>query len=134
MEAHRCPCAPPPTRPHQLHRVYYAQISIDYLRNTTSFELLFGTSFPYMFFPFRLFFRSQSLSISNQRINHNHNHFSFSFSFSTSAQNNPVPRLAISFICTVPGCSHRSTHQFTKSAYQKGVGKIPSPVQSSPLP
>ncbi|EPQ56539.1 zf-DNL-domain-containing protein [Gloeophyllum trabeum ATCC 11539] len=31
------------------------------------------------------------------------------------------PRLSLTFTCTVPNCSHRSTHTFTKRAYEKGI-------------
>lgn len=44
-------------------------------------------------------------------------------SYSRFFSEQAVPRLAISFTCTVTGCSHRSTHQFTKAAYDKGIGQ-----------
>ncbi|TFK39483.1 DNL zinc finger-domain-containing protein [Crucibulum laeve] len=41
---------------------------------------------------------------------------------------NPVePRLAMTFTCTADGCSHRSTHQFTKRAYEKGIVLVECP-------
>ncbi|KAH9935989.1 DNL zinc finger-domain-containing protein [Epithele typhae] len=39
----------------------------------------------------------------------------------------PEPRLSISFTCTVEGCSHRSTHEFTKRSYTKGIVMVECP-------
>lgn len=37
------------------------------------------------------------------------------------------PRLQLSFTCTVPDCNTRSTHEFTKQAYQNGVVLVQCP-------
>ncbi|KDR67642.1 hypothetical protein GALMADRAFT_79657 [Galerina marginata CBS 339.88] len=37
------------------------------------------------------------------------------------------PRLSLTFTCTVPNCGERSSHQFTKQAYQKGVVLVQCP-------
>lgn len=37
------------------------------------------------------------------------------------------PRLSMTFTCTVKDCGERSTHQFTKRAYQKGIVLIECP-------
>lgn len=37
------------------------------------------------------------------------------------------PRLSITFTCTAPGCSTRSSHTFTKRAYEKGVVLVECP-------
>ncbi|KAF4610732.1 hypothetical protein D9613_006652 [Agrocybe pediades] len=38
-----------------------------------------------------------------------------------------APKLALTFTCTVPNCGERSTHQFTKHAYEKGVVLVQCP-------
>jgi len=38
-----------------------------------------------------------------------------------------VPKLSLTFTCTVPNCGERSTHQFTKNAYEKGVVLVQCP-------
>ncbi|KIM44783.1 hypothetical protein M413DRAFT_442745 [Hebeloma cylindrosporum] len=38
-----------------------------------------------------------------------------------------VPKLSITFTCTVPDCGERSTHQFTKQAYEKGIVLVQCP-------
>lgn len=48
----------------------------------------------------------------------------------TTAQALPekmVPKLSITFTCTVSGCGERSTHQFTKHAYEKGIVLVQCP-------
>jgi mitochondrial protein import protein ZIM17 len=37
------------------------------------------------------------------------------------------PRYQMTFTCAADGCSHRSTHQFTKRAYEKGIVLIQCP-------
>ncbi|KAI0060639.1 zf-DNL-domain-containing protein [Artomyces pyxidatus] len=37
------------------------------------------------------------------------------------------PRLSISFTCTVKDCLTRSTHQFTKRAYERGIVLVECP-------
>ena len=37
------------------------------------------------------------------------------------------PRLSLTFTCTAGNCSTRSTHQFTKRAYEKGIVLIECP-------
>ncbi|KDQ50137.1 hypothetical protein JAAARDRAFT_142443 [Jaapia argillacea MUCL 33604] len=37
------------------------------------------------------------------------------------------PRLSLTFTCTVPNCSHRSSHFFTKRAYEKGIVIVQCP-------
>ena len=37
------------------------------------------------------------------------------------------PKLSLTFTCTVADCGERSTHQFTKRAYQKGVVLVQCP-------
>lgn len=37
------------------------------------------------------------------------------------------PRLSLTFTCTVSDCGERSTHQFTKRAYQKGIVLVQCP-------
>jgi len=39
----------------------------------------------------------------------------------------PAPRLQMTFTCTVENCGKRSTHQFTKQAYEKGIVLIQCP-------
>ncbi|PWN43701.1 zf-DNL-domain-containing protein, partial [Ceraceosorus guamensis] len=36
-------------------------------------------------------------------------------------------KLALSFTCTVPNCGHRSAHEFTARAYQKGIVIVECP-------
>lgn len=39
-----------------------------------------------------------------------------------------TPKLRISFTCTAPDCtSHRSTHEFSKHAYEKGIVLVKCP-------
>lgn len=38
-----------------------------------------------------------------------------------------VPKYQITFTCTANDCNHRSTHQFTKQAYEKGIVLIQCP-------
>ncbi|KAG8945633.1 hypothetical protein FRC04_000680 [Tulasnella sp. 424] len=53
----------------------------------------------------------------------------------TSAAQEPVkqqqlniePRLSLTFTCAVPDCNHRSTHEFTKRAYTRGLVIIQCP-------
>jgi mitochondrial protein import protein ZIM17 len=43
-------------------------------------------------------------------------------------QTDPLePRLSITFTCTAPNCSTRSSHTFTKRAYEKGVVIVQCP-------
>lgn len=37
------------------------------------------------------------------------------------------PRLSLTFTCTANDCGHRSTHEFTKRAYEKGLVIIQCP-------
>ncbi|KZT25145.1 zf-DNL-domain-containing protein [Neolentinus lepideus HHB14362 ss-1] len=37
------------------------------------------------------------------------------------------PSLSLTFTCTVPNCSHRSSHTFTKRAYEKGIVIVTCP-------
>ena len=37
------------------------------------------------------------------------------------------PRLSLTFTCTVTDCGERSTHQFTKRAYEKGIVIVQCP-------
>ena len=37
------------------------------------------------------------------------------------------PRLQLTFTCTVSGCSERSTHRFTKRAYERGIVLVTCP-------
>lgn len=37
------------------------------------------------------------------------------------------PRLSLTFTCTAPNCSERSSHTFTKQAYEKGVVLVQCP-------
>ncbi|KAG6828734.1 hypothetical protein H0H92_006922 [Tricholoma furcatifolium] len=37
------------------------------------------------------------------------------------------PRLSMTFTCTADGCNHRSTHEFTKRAYQRGIVLVECP-------
>ncbi|PSR82566.1 hypothetical protein PHLCEN_2v5999 [Hermanssonia centrifuga] len=37
------------------------------------------------------------------------------------------PRLSLTFTCTVPDCGVRSTHEFTKRSYQKGIVLVQCP-------
>ncbi|ETW79151.1 hypothetical protein HETIRDRAFT_244395, partial [Heterobasidion irregulare TC 32-1] len=37
------------------------------------------------------------------------------------------PRLSLTFTCTVTDCGERSTHQFTKRSYEKGIVLIECP-------
>lgn len=43
-------------------------------------------------------------------------------------QKDPLePRLSLTFTCTAPNCSTRSSHTFTKRAYEKGVVLVECP-------
>ncbi|KAF9054712.1 DNL zinc finger-domain-containing protein [Panaeolus papilionaceus] len=37
------------------------------------------------------------------------------------------PRLSITFTCTVPDCNERSTHEFSKRSYEKGIVLVQCP-------
>ncbi|KAK0543072.1 hypothetical protein OC845_006305 [Tilletia horrida] len=37
------------------------------------------------------------------------------------------PRLSLTFTCTAAGCGHRSTHEFSKQAYTKGIVLVQCP-------
>ncbi|GLB43267.1 putative DNL zinc finger [Lyophyllum shimeji] len=37
------------------------------------------------------------------------------------------PRLSMTFTCTAPGCGRRSTHQFSRRAYERGVVLVQCP-------
>jgi protein import protein ZIM17 len=37
------------------------------------------------------------------------------------------PKLSLTFTCTAPSCDTRSTHQFTKRAYEKGIVLVQCP-------
>ena len=39
----------------------------------------------------------------------------------------PEPKLSLTFTCTVEACHTRSTHQFTKRSYQKGIVLVQCP-------
>ena len=43
-------------------------------------------------------------------------------------QTDPLePRLSLTFTCTAPNCSTRSSHTFTKRAYEKGIVLVQCP-------
>ncbi|KAH9992438.1 DNL zinc finger-domain-containing protein [Russula vinacea] len=44
-----------------------------------------------------------------------------------AATSDDEPRLSLTFTCTAGTCSTRSTHQFTKRAYEKGIVLIECP-------
>ena len=44
-----------------------------------------------------------------------------------AATSDNEPRLSLTFTCTAGSCSTRSTHQFTKRAYEKGIVLIECP-------
>ena len=37
------------------------------------------------------------------------------------------PRLSLTFTCTVPNCGERSTHEFSKRAYERGIVLVQCP-------
>jgi len=37
------------------------------------------------------------------------------------------PRLSLTFTCTADGCSHRSTHEFSKASYERGIVLVQCP-------
>ncbi|KAF8517956.1 zf-DNL-domain-containing protein [Hysterangium stoloniferum] len=37
------------------------------------------------------------------------------------------PRLSLTFTCTANGCSHRSTHEFSKASYERGIVLVQCP-------
>lgn len=39
----------------------------------------------------------------------------------------PEPRLSLTFTCTAEGCHTRSTHQFTRRSYEKGIVLVECP-------
>lgn len=45
----------------------------------------------------------------------------------SAVKQNDEPRLSLTFTCTVPDCGERSTHQFTKRAYERGIVLIECP-------
>jgi mitochondrial protein import protein ZIM17 len=50
----------------------------------------------------------------------------------TNANSQPLqetlePKLSMTFTCTVTGCSHRSTHEFSKRAYERGIVLVECP-------
>jgi protein import protein ZIM17 len=47
----------------------------------------------------------------------------------SSSQQLPVEeaRMSLTFTCTVPNCSERSSHQFTKRAYERGIVLVTCP-------
>lgn len=46
----------------------------------------------------------------------------------SDAQGKPQPpRLSLTFTCTVTDCSHRSTHEFSKASYEKGIVLVQCP-------
>ncbi|KAF8159872.1 DNL zinc finger-domain-containing protein [Crassisporium funariophilum] len=47
--------------------------------------------------------------------------------FSQQLPEKMEPKLSITFTCTVPDCDERSTHQFTKRSYTKGIVIIQCP-------
>ncbi|KAH9479760.1 hypothetical protein JR316_0008355 [Psilocybe cubensis] len=55
-----------------------------------------------------------------------------STSATTTTDSQPLPekiepKLSLTFTCTVSGCGERSTHQFTKKAYEKGIVLVQCP-------
>lgn len=55
-----------------------------------------------------------------------HRLFSTSHPFSEQDQGSQSigqidPKLSLTFTCTVQDCGHRSTHEFTKRSYEKGI-------------
>jgi len=55
------------------------------------------------------------------------NESSLSTNTSTPLLEQMEPKLSLTFTCTVSDCGERSTHQFTKRAYQKGVVLVQCP-------
>ena len=52
----------------------------------------------------------------------------FGLTTSQSIPLEPVePRLSITFTCTVPDCNTRSTHEFAKRSYEKGIVLVECP-------
>ena len=49
----------------------------------------------------------------------------------TTSQSMPLepvePRLSLTFTCTVPDCNTRSTHEFAKRSYEKGIVLVECP-------
>lgn len=43
------------------------------------------------------------------------------------AEKPPEPRLSLTMTCTVPDCHERSTHQFSKRAYERGIVLVTCP-------
>ena len=39
----------------------------------------------------------------------------------------PEPRLSLTFTCTVSTCFHRSTHEFSKASYERGIVLVQCP-------
>lgn len=84
---------------------------------------------------------STSTSFSNQRYFSNSSKKSFSHSNSSykvsvgsdGSDSDPstigkvTPKLSLTFTCTVPDCGTRSTHEFTKQAYTKGIVLVQCP-------
>ncbi|KAG5650545.1 hypothetical protein H0H81_011859 [Sphagnurus paluster] len=46
---------------------------------------------------------------------------------SQALPNKMEPRLSMTFTCTAPGCSERSTHEFTKRSYTRGIVLVQCP-------
>jgi mitochondrial protein import protein ZIM17 len=67
-----------------------------------------------------LFSRQQSTASSS-------NETSLPANTSSTPPEQLEPKLSLTFTCTVPDCGERSTHQFTKRAYQKGVVLVQCP-------
>lgn len=44
-----------------------------------------------------------------------------------NAMDTQEPRLQLTFTCTAPNCSERSTHSFTKRAYESGIVLVTCP-------
>ncbi|KAI5121862.1 hypothetical protein M0805_001070 [Coniferiporia weirii] len=50
-----------------------------------------------------------------------------SSSFTQEAAEPPEPRLQLTFTCAVTDCSERSSHEFTKRAYERGIVIVTCP-------
>ncbi|KAH8116337.1 DNL zinc finger-domain-containing protein [Phellopilus nigrolimitatus] len=46
---------------------------------------------------------------------------------STAPQEPPEPRLQLTFTCTVTDCAERSSHEFTRRAYERGIVIVTCP-------
>ncbi|KAF7289434.1 DNL-type domain-containing protein [Mycena chlorophos] len=77
----------------------------------------------------RLASRQESLLTSAQRLARYSTPAQPQETVKTTAAPQPaiVPRLSITFTCTANNCGERSTHQFTKQAYEHGIVLVQCP-------